>query len=103
MHRDIQLLRARRERPGAPYGRENETGKPLQVGRLLWGAETIDKLGRCEKVPTHHPELAPNHGRVRRVAKAQREVEALLDEVDVAICTDEVDLYVRVQPQILGQ
>jgi hypothetical protein len=30
-------------------------------------------------------------------------VEALLDEVDAAICADEVHLYVGVQPQVLGE
>ena len=86
-----------------PTGAKIRQGSRSEIGRLLWGAETIDELGRREKVPMHHPELPRNHGRVRRVANAQREVEALLDEVDVAICADEVHLYVRVQPQVLGE
>ena len=54
MHRDLDLLRARCERPRAPDRREHQTRKSLQVGRLVWGAVAIDKLGRREKVATYH-------------------------------------------------
>ena len=68
---------------------------PLEIARLERRAGARKIGGRAHDAPANARDLAGRQSRIRQHAHAQRDVDALADEVDIAVVEDELDLELR--------